>query len=88
MTEFTRHYGVYDEPELLDLPLPIPPARQPLGMDRPGCRIRPPGVVIPWEEKRKEFPETFTGDEQLVRRIWEECDAMAYTYIWQVLLSF
>jgi len=88
MTEFTRQYGVYDQPELLDLPLPPAPSREPLSMDRPGCRVRRPGVVIPWEEKRKELPEKLPGDEQLVRRVWEECDAMAYTYIWQVMLSF
>ena len=46
-----------------------------------------PGVCIPWEEKRKEFPE-ITGDEQIVKRTWEEVDGLAYTYIWQVLVSF
>jgi len=80
---------VYDQPEFVEVP-PPPRAASP-GMaqeDRPGCRIRRPGAVIPWEEKRKEFPEKLTGDEQLIRRVWEQCDAMAYTYIWQVLLSF
>ena len=46
-----------------------------------------PGVCIPWEEKLKELPE-ITGDAQLVQRVWEDIDALAYTYIWQVLLSF
>ena len=23
-----------------------------------------------------------------IERVWEDCDAMAYMYIWQVLLSF
>jgi len=49
--------------------------------------IRPPGACIPWEEKRKEFPK-ITGDEKLVRRVWEDIDALGYMYIWQVLLSF
>lgn len=48
---------------------------------------RPPGTVISWEEKRKEFG-AISGDEELVKRVWEDCDAMAYMYIWQVLLSF
>lgn len=48
---------------------------------------RPPGSCIPWEEKKKEFPP-ITGDEALVKRQWEEIDALGYTYIWQVLLSF
>jgi len=48
---------------------------------------RPPGSCIPWEEKKKELPP-ITGDEALVKRQWEEIDALGYTYIWQVLLSF
>jgi hypothetical protein len=46
-----------------------------------------PGVCIPWGEKVKEFPE-IRGDEELVRRVWEEIDSLAYVYIWQCLLSF
>ena len=48
---------------------------------------REPGVCIPWEEKRKELPK-ITGDEHLVKRVWEEVDGLAYVYIWQCLLSF
>jgi len=48
---------------------------------------RPPGVCVPWSEKRDESPE-ITGDESLLQRIWEDVDAFAYTYIWQCLLSF
>ena len=48
---------------------------------------RPPGSCIPWEEKQKEFPQ-ISGDKELVKRQWEEIDALGYTYIWQVLLSF
>jgi len=46
-----------------------------------------PGICIPWEEKRKELPE-IQGDEELFKRIWEDNEALAYMYIWQVLLSF
>jgi hypothetical protein len=46
-----------------------------------------PGVCIPWEVKRAEFPQIL-GDEGLVRRVWEEVDAWGYVYIWQCLLSF
>lgn len=46
-----------------------------------------PGVCIPWEEKKKEFPQV-VGDEQLVRRVWEDIDGLAYMYVWQCLLSF
>ena len=46
-----------------------------------------PGVCIPWHEKRKEFP-TITGDEEIVKRTWEEIDALGNMYIWQCLVSF
>lgn len=48
---------------------------------------RKPGVCIPWEEKRKELPK-ISGDENLIRKIWQDNDALAYTYIWHCLLSF
>jgi hypothetical protein len=46
-----------------------------------------PGVCIPWEEKLKELPP-ISGDKELLRTQWENIDALAYTYIWQCLLSF
>jgi hypothetical protein len=46
-----------------------------------------PGACIPWEQKRKEFPK-ICGDEQIVKRTWEDIDSLAYMYIWQCLLSF
>ena len=54
--------------------------------DQPKPTISP-GVCVPWEEKAKEFPQ-ITGDEQLVRRVWEDVDGLAYMYAWQCLLSF
>jgi hypothetical protein len=48
---------------------------------------REPGTCLPWEEKRREIPEV-KGDEQLVKRVWEDVDALGYIYIWQCLLSF
>ena len=48
---------------------------------------REPGACIPWAEKRKEFAE-IRGDEELVKRTWEDVDALGYMYIWQCLLSF
>ena len=46
-----------------------------------------PGICVPWEEKLTELPE-ISGDKELVRRIWEDNEALAYTYIWHCLLSF
>jgi hypothetical protein len=54
--------------------------------DEPNAQ-RPPGTCIPWEEKRKELPP-ISGDENLVKRTWEEVDSLGYIYIWQILLSF
>ena len=47
-------------------------------------KTREPGVCIPWEEKIKEY-EKIMGDEQIVKKVWEEVDGMAYQYIWFVL---
>ena len=46
-----------------------------------------PGVCIPWEQKLKELTE-ISGDKQLVQKVWEDIDALAYLYIWHCLLSF
>jgi len=46
-----------------------------------------PGCCVPWEEKRKELPIIPQGDG-LYQQIWENNDALAYMYIWQILLSF
>jgi hypothetical protein len=46
-----------------------------------------PGVCTPWEQKLRELP-AIQGDEELLRRVWEEIDALAYMYIWHCLLSF
>ena len=46
-----------------------------------------PGICVPWEEKLKELPKIPTNEE-LVKAVWENNEALAYTYIWHVLLSF
>jgi len=48
---------------------------------------RKPGVCVPWEQKKKELPK-ISGDKELVRKVWEDIDALGYVYIWQCLLSF
>ena len=48
---------------------------------------RPPGVCVPWMGKRQEFP-VIKGDEAIVKRIWEENDALGYLFIWHCLVSF
>jgi hypothetical protein len=48
---------------------------------------RPPGTVMPWEQKIKELPP-MTGREDLVKKQWETYDAWAYTYLWHLVVSF
>jgi hypothetical protein len=48
---------------------------------------RPPGVCIPWSQKLPELPP-ITANPAVVQKVWEDTDALAYTYIWQILLSF
>ena len=48
---------------------------------------RKPGVCVPWEEKRKELPDTIMNEE-LVKKVWEDVDALGYMYIWHCLVSF
>ena len=54
--------------------------------DKPDTKTKP-GVCIPWDQKRRELSQ-ITGDEELLRRVWEDIDELAYIYIWHCLLSF
>jgi hypothetical protein len=85
MTEFTRGYGVYSR--AADS---APVATGPTGSRhslQPGPGRKPPGVVVPWIEKRTELPP-ISGDPDMVQQIWEQIDGLANMYIWQLLLSF
>jgi hypothetical protein len=82
MTEFILEHGVYSQSA------PAPPQKETPGPPtpfRPGAKQ--PGICVPWEEKRAELPQ-ITGDEALIRRVWENNEALAYTFIWHCLLSF
>lgn len=56
-------------------------------IEAPAKLVRKPGVCTPWEEKVKELPPIL-ANEELVKRIWENNDSLAYMYIYQLLLSF
>jgi hypothetical protein len=53
---------------------------------RKSPKIRP-GVCFPWEQRVKDLPE-ITGDPAMIKKIWEDIDALGNMYIWQLLLSF
>jgi len=92
MTETAREFGVYADGKssvpaevgttLNEADLPkdrfMPPPKE--GAPRPG-------VCVPWEKKRSQLPN-LEGNPALVEDVWENIDALAYTYIWQILLSF
>ncbi len=46
-----------------------------------------PGVCVPWDDRREEYPE-IQGDEEIVKKVWEDMDNLAYLYIWFVLIQF
>ncbi len=91
LTEFTRDYGVYSQTSRCDgNPSDVEFRRT--GASETTIPVaakskRKPGVCVPWQEKVKELPE-IQGDKDLVRRIWEQNDALGYMYIWHCLVSF
>lgn len=95
LTEVCREEGIYPAGSFAT-PTPLPPCELKSSVEsraavrgmagRPGPRIAP-GVCLPWEEKVKELPE-ITGDRELIRKIWNDIESLANTYIWQLLLSF
>jgi hypothetical protein len=89
MTEATREYGVYRSPSA---PAGGLPDAAPLGAAAglPGwiaSALTRPGVCLPFEQKLEELPP-ICGDAELVRRVWNDIEGLAYLYIWHVLLSF
>jgi len=82
LTDYTREYGVYASGHSEKTAEPPPMAVGWTGDDR-----QRPGVCLPWEAKREEIPRIL-GDPSLVKRIWEEVDALGSVFIWQCLVSF
>ncbi|MCC7175190.1 MAG: hypothetical protein IT159_08340 [Bryobacterales bacterium] len=76
MAEATLEYGVYRSPSSPSPPAAVTPVQWPAD-----------GVCFPWEQKVRELP-SLSGDPFLFRKIWDELEGNAYTYIWHLLLSF
>ncbi|MFV1967309.1 MAG: uroporphyrinogen decarboxylase family protein [Pirellulaceae bacterium] len=93
MTEATLEYGVYDRGHApADLtpggPRPLPDDAQPgRFLAAPPPERSQPGECYPWSKKRAEI-DRIEGDEELVRRIWQEMEGLSNAFIWQMLLSF
>ena len=95
MNQVCREHGVYasgtydtptDTPPC-DLPTSVESRKKVTGMAGRAAPPVKPGVCFPWEQRVKDLPE-ITGDKAMIQKIWEDIDALGYTYIWQCLLSF
>ena len=88
MTDFTRDYGVYSQGSSRIAPPKAAPDTPPKQFIPSAADTRrPPGTCVPWEQKSKDLPE-LQGDVDLTKTIWENLDALANMYVWQMLLSF
>ena len=45
-----------------------------------------PGVTMPWEEKKKEYP-VIKGDVETVKKWWEQIDGVACAFLWFVVTA-
>lgn len=83
MTDAAREYGVYSQTSSIAKTIDAKEyqTKKESITERSGQK-RKPGVCIPWNEKKKDFP-VIKGDEQLVKKVWESNDAFGYFFIWQ-----
>ena len=86
LTEFTREYGVYSSGSSRVVPAPTTESCRAAESSATAQPARP-GVCIPWEQKLRALP-AIQGDIELVRRVWEDVDALGHAYIWHCLVSF
>jgi hypothetical protein len=94
MSEAAREYGLYSDGVSVSSKTAAEVSPDPredhsgdYGLERiPEPRTKP-NVCVPWETRKRERPEN-TGDEDLVRSVWEQTDALGNMFIWQCLLSF
>lgn len=84
MTAFTRDYGVYSATPCDAAPPPPPVSRPPAAL--PQAKV-PAGTCLPWTRKSLEIP-SISGDPILCQQVWDNVDALAYFYIWHLVLSF
>ena len=93
MTEATLEYGAYSQghsaAELTSGgPQPSADDAQPgTFLPAPPEDRTQPGECYAWRKKRAEIGQ-IQGDEDLVRRVWQDIDGLGNTFIWQMLLSF
>ena len=91
MTDFAREYGVYSDGHS-SAEAPCAKSNYRGTSRRAACRPRPgtparPGPLCRGTRSANELGE-LSGSVPLLQNIWEGVDGLAYTYIWQLLLSF
>jgi hypothetical protein len=94
LTATARDYGVYrgvsgplNATPPCEVPASVAERAKLIGMTGHSASNMRAGVCFPWEEKAKELP-SITGDEKMVRDVWEQIDGLGNMFIWQLLLSF
>ncbi|MDR1580577.1 MAG: hypothetical protein LBS35_09495 [Synergistaceae bacterium] len=76
--DYTLEHGVYSRTS------PRPERKLSPHRDIPQGK-RPPGVVRPWKQESESYRD-LSGDTELVKRKWQECDAALYGYLWTTVL--
>jgi hypothetical protein len=90
MTDAAREFGAYSDGHAsTEWPapnggLPLDPTARHPALAHPA---RPPGSCLPWSEHRPTLGP-IPGDEALFARVWDDLDANANAFVWQILLSF
>jgi len=74
MTEAVMDYGWHDR-NISAKPKAAPPTTAVKGLE-------PRNVLTPWEVKKAELGQIM-GDEYLIKKNWEQLEALAHTFIWQ-----
>ncbi|MDD4101292.1 MAG: uroporphyrinogen decarboxylase family protein [Kiritimatiellae bacterium] len=88
LVEATHEFGCYDAPDVLPEPLCVSPAATEALKGLPSARGLPPGVCVPWAERKSELGVEIQGSAELAERVWQAADASGCMFIWQMLLSF
>ncbi len=91
MTDATREFGVYSDGHSRPA-TPPPQARTPRVAGPAPAFLQSPsasrrGLCVTWDEKRKDIP-AIPGDESLAKRIWDDIEGLANSFIWHILISF
>ncbi len=89
MTDAAREFGVYHtQPSTATPPKPSEGKEKSTGsIEFDDDQKIPPGICVPWSEKRGELGQIL-GDEEILERVWNENETLAYLYAWHCLVSF